>query len=106
MAKYGDMSEVNDVPYTPEDIRYTLKDDCIYAISLGKIGNTVTLQKGFEHIYPNEIVSIGLLGDTGADGEVRPLRWKREGKTLTVITEGAKIRSDCNVLKIRRQKAY
>ncbi|MDR1445625.1 MAG: alpha-L-fucosidase, partial [Treponema sp.] len=40
---YGDMSELRDIEYQPKDIRFTLKDDVIYAIFLGEIGGGVII---------------------------------------------------------------
>ncbi|MDR0590211.1 MAG: alpha-L-fucosidase, partial [Spirochaetaceae bacterium] len=100
MGAYGDMSELHDIEYLPKDIRFTMKDDILYAICLGEIGDEVIITTLAEHLYPGEIASITLLGDGGE------LPWKQEGKKLIVHTGGAKGRKDANVLKIRRNQIY
>jgi alpha-L-fucosidase len=100
MGAYGDMSELHDIEYQPRDIRFTLKDDCIYAIFLGEIGDEVTIHSLAEHLYPGEIASIVLLGDG------RSLKWKQEGNKLRVYTAGTACGNDANVLKIRRNQIY
>jgi alpha-L-fucosidase len=100
MGAYGDMSEFQDTEYLPKDIRFTMKNDILYAICLGEIGDEVVISKVAEHLYPGEIAGISLLGDSG------DLPWKQEGKKITVHTGRAKRRKDANVLKIRRNVIY
>jgi alpha-L-fucosidase len=100
MGAYGDMSELHDSEYLPRDIRFTMKNDVLYAICLGQIGDEVIINSLAEHLYPGEIASISLPGDGGE------LPWKQEGKKLIVRTERATRRSDANVLKIRRNRVY
>jgi alpha-L-fucosidase len=99
LKKSGPFNE-DKIEYLPKDIRFTLKDDCIYAICLGEIGDEVVIHSLAEHLYPGEIASITLLGDGG------DLPWKFEGKKIIVRTERAKRRNDANVLKIRRNQIY
>ncbi|MDR2375836.1 MAG: alpha-L-fucosidase [Treponema sp.] len=100
MGAYGDMSELHDIEYLPKDIRFTMKDEVLYAICLGEIGDDVVLNKVAEHLYPGEIASISLLGDGGE------LSWKQEGKKIIVHTGQANRRKDANVLKIKRNIIY
>jgi alpha-L-fucosidase len=100
MGAYGDMSELHDIEYLPKDIRFTLKNENVYAICLGEIGNEVEINSLAKHLYPGEIASISLLGDG------QNLKWKQEGSKITVFTSGAKRRSDANVLKIKRNTIY
>jgi alpha-L-fucosidase len=100
MGAYGDMSELHDIEYLPKDIRFTMKDDCIYAICLGEIGDEVLINSLAEHLYPGEIAGISLLGDGG------DLPWKQEGKKIIISTDRARRRRDANVLKIRRNVIY
>lgn len=99
LKKSGAFNE-DPVEYLPKDIRFTLKDDCIYAACLGGIGDEVIIHSLAEHLYPGEIASITLLGDGGE------LRWKLEKNRLVVYTAAAKRRRDANVLKIRRNQVY
>jgi alpha-L-fucosidase len=100
MGAYGDMSELHDIEYLPKDIRFTMKDDALYAICLGEIGDQVVINRVAEHLYPGEIAGISLLGDSGE------LPWKQEGKRIIISTDRAKRRKDANVLKIRRNRIY
>jgi alpha-L-fucosidase len=99
LKKSGPFNE-DKIEYLPRDIRFTLKDDCIYATCLGEIGDEVVINSLAEHLYPGEIVSITLLGDGGE------LQWKQEGRKLIVKTDRVKRRKDANVLKIRRKVIY
>jgi alpha-L-fucosidase len=99
LKKSGPFNE-DKIEYLPKDIRFTLKDDCIYAICLGEIGEEVIINSLAEHMYPGEIASITLLGDGGE------LPWKQEGKKIIVRTERVKRRKDANVLKVRRNMVY
>jgi hypothetical protein len=94
------MSELHDIEYLPKDIRFTMKDDCIYAICLGEIGDEVVIHSLAEHLYPGEIAGISLLGDGG------DLPWKLNGKKIVIPTGRVKRRRDANVFKIRRNRIY
>jgi alpha-L-fucosidase len=101
MESSGDMSErKGKVKFVPEDIRFTLKDDSIYAHCLGEIGDEVIINSLAGRLYPGEIASITLLGDGGE------LRWKIEGQKIIVNTAACKRRKDANVLKIKRNMVY
>jgi alpha-L-fucosidase len=99
LTKSGPFNE-DKIEYLPKDIRFTLKDNVIYASCLGEIGNEVIINSLAEHLYPGEIAGISLLGDDG------DLPWKQEGNKIIVHTEQAKRRKDANVLKIRRNEIY
>ena len=43
MTGSGAFSEMDEVEYTPRDIRYTMRDEYIYASALGRIGDQVAL---------------------------------------------------------------
>jgi alpha-L-fucosidase len=100
MGAYGDMSELHDIEYLPKDIRFTLKDDCIYAICLGEIGDEVVINSLAGHLYTGEIAGISLLGDGG------DLPWKQVRKKIIIPTGRVKRRKDANVFKIRRNQIY
>ncbi|GHU05631.1 alpha-L-fucosidase [Spirochaetia bacterium] len=97
---YAHMSELQDKEYLPSDIRFTMKDDVLYAACLGEIGDEVVINSLVPTLYPGEIAGISLLGDGGE------LKWKIEGKKIIVNTATAKRRKDANVLKIRRNSIY
>jgi alpha-L-fucosidase len=99
LKKSGPFNE-DKIEYLPKDIRFTLKDDVIYASCLGEIGDEVIITSLAAHMYPGEIAGISLLGDG------RDLKWKQEGNKITVYTGGAKRRKDANVLKVRRNVVY
>jgi alpha-L-fucosidase len=99
LSKSGAFNE-EEIEYLPRDIRFTLKDDVIYAICLGEIGDEVVIKTLAGHLYPGELASITLLGDG------RDLKWKQEGSRITVYTDGVKRRADANVLKIQRNSIY
>jgi alpha-L-fucosidase len=99
LKKSGPFNE-DKIEYLPKDIRFTLKDDCIYATCLGEIGDEVIINSLVEYLYPGEIASITLLGDGGE------LKYKIEGRKLIINTGPAKRRKDANVLKIRRKQVY
>lgn len=98
MIGSGAFSEMNDVTYTERDIRYTMHDQDIYAIALGKVGDKVTLNKIFPMVYENEIDSIQMLG------EDRNLTWTREGDQLIISTTGMKKNEIANVFRITRRE--
>jgi alpha-L-fucosidase len=59
----GAFSELEKVEYTAEDIRYTSKDNLLFAISLGWPSNgCVVLKRAGEYLYPQEIAHVELLG--------------------------------------------
>ncbi|MEE9280758.1 MAG: alpha-L-fucosidase [Myxococcota bacterium] len=61
MEAGGMFSERNEVDYTPQDIRFTVKDDVLYATCLGWPGERITVKAG-KRLYPSEIRSVRLLG--------------------------------------------
>jgi alpha-L-fucosidase len=100
MPSAGSFSELAEREYLPKDIRFTMKNEVLYAICLGEIGDEVILHSLAENLYPGEIAGISLLGDG------RDLVWKQEGSKITVHTGGINRRKDANVLKIRRSQIY
>jgi alpha-L-fucosidase len=109
MSAYGHMNEFKDIEYLPNDIRYTMKDDVLYATCLGEIGDEVVLNNLVGNVFdcwrstgllPGDIGSITLLGDGGE------LRWKQVEKKIVINTGPAKRRKDANVLKIKLNNAY
>ena len=83
MTKAGYFMEDQDVKYTAQDIRFTAKEDALYAICLGWPSNGLTIQS-LRNLYPSEIKSVHLLGSEapvewsfGADGlKIKPTTHK------------------------------
>ncbi|MDR1574686.1 MAG: alpha-L-fucosidase, partial [Treponema sp.] len=99
LKKSGPFNEEK-IEYLPKDIRFTLKDDVIYAFCLGEIGDEVIINSLAEHLYPGELAGISLLGEGG------DLPWKQNGKKIIISTSRARRRKDANVFKIRRNQIY
>jgi alpha-L-fucosidase len=84
LDKAGPFNESNTVRFTAADVRFTTKDNVLYATVLGWPGEEITIKslvggpdpsKIFHNgLYPSEIVSITMLGDGAAalGGEGRP----------------------------------
>jgi alpha-L-fucosidase len=100
MRSSGAFSEMEESEYLPKDIRFTMKDNVIYAVCLGEIGDEVVIHSLVDNLYPGEIAGISLLGDN------HDLSWKQEGKKIIVRTSGVKHRKDANVLKVERDTIY
>lgn len=92
-----------DVIYTPEDIRFTVKDDIIYAICLDWPGKECTVKSLVSDsqsqllIYKDEIREITMLGDG------KPLEWSWEENGLHITTPEEKPCEHAFVFKIARQ---
>lgn len=100
MLGSGAFSEMNEVEYTERDIRYTMHNECIYATALGKIKDTVVLNKIFPMVYEGEIERVQLLGDN------RELKWEKRGEQLIIFTHDVLKNSIANVLKITRKELW
>jgi alpha-L-fucosidase len=100
MEVYGEMSELHDVAYQAADIRFTLKNDVLYATCLGEVGDRVVIPNiggQFYRRYLGCIKSISLLGDG------HNLNWKKEGTDIVINTTGVKVQKNANVFKIQRE---
>ena len=100
MTGSGAFSEMDEVEYTPRDIRYTMRDEYIYASALGRIGDQVALHHILPMVYKEEIESITVLGDG------QPLTWSAEGDVLLIDTAKARKNNIATVLKIKRKNIY
>jgi len=90
LDKAGPFNESNTLRFTAADVRFTTKDNVLYATVLGWPGEKITIKslvggpdpsKIFHNgLYPSEIVSITMLGDG------RPLRWELTKDGLTIET--------------------
>jgi len=99
MEKAGPFMESAEVQYTPQDFRFTTKDDNIYAICLGQPTGQVTI-KSFTALYPEEIKNVSMLGVE------QPLEWGLTTDGLQ-ITPPADLPSENAVtFKIERQHPF
>ena len=94
MPKAGPFSERQEVKYTAEDIRFTMKDDALYAICLGWPAGEVTIGSA-RNLYPEEIASVTMLG---VDSE---LPWTMTGEGLKIKTPPDKPCDHAYVFKIK-----
>lgn len=97
MTKSGMFSEQEEVHYTAQDIRFTVKDDTLYAICLGWPGGEITIRSLSEKLYNSEIKSVKMLGVD----EVLPWKMTKEG--LTIKTPTRKPCEHAYVFKIERK---
>ena len=83
--EYG-FNEKNDLVYTSQDIRFTVRENNLYAIVLDWPGEKVLIKslapKGntWAGLYPSEITSVTMLGDG------KELRWKMTTEGLEIET--------------------
>lgn len=99
MKKAGYFMEDQEVQYTAQDIRFTLKGDALYATCLGWPQGQITI-KTLKDLYPTEIRSVRMLG---VDGE---LNWTLTNEGLIVQTPSQKPCEHAFVLKIERKHPY
>jgi alpha-L-fucosidase len=95
MTKAGYFMEDQEVKYTAQDIRFTTKDDVLYAICLGCPKGQVTIQS-LKSLYPAEVKSIELLGS-----EAR-LEWSLGAGGLMIHPTNIKPGEPAYVFKIVR----
>ena len=65
----SDFNERGEVRFNCHDIRYTCKDDAVYATALGRPGEVLTCTRlaSCEQLHPTDILSIRMLGGDDAD---------------------------------------
>lgn len=90
LKKSGAFNEDNNLHYTPQDIRYTCRDNYLYATCLtwpgDKVAFTSLVPKGdtWAGLYPSEIAAISMLGSD------EPLQWQFTKTALEVTTPKTK----------------
>ncbi|MEM7129061.1 MAG: alpha-L-fucosidase [Chloroflexota bacterium] len=99
MPKGGYFMEDKEVKYTAEDIRYTVKDDTIYAICLGWPGQEATLTE-LKQLYPAEIASVQMLGSD------QPLAWSMTDTGLVISAPDQKPCGNAYTFKIIRKNPF
>ena len=94
----GHVSESKDKPFTSKDIRFTTKDDIVYATILdwpeNNIATITSLAEGSEH-WPGEIKSVELLGCDHA------ITWERTDAGLVVTLPTKKSGEYAHVLRLK-----
>jgi alpha-L-fucosidase len=99
MTKAGPFMEDQEVAYTAQDIRFTVKDDVLYAICLGWPQGQVTIES-LAGLYEAEIESVRMLG---VDQE---LEWSLSLAGLEIKTPAEKPCENAYVLKITRTRPF
>ena len=99
MTKAGPFNEDQELLYTNKDMRFTVKDDNLYAIILGWPEGEVIIES-MKRLYPTEIASVKMLGVEGT------LPWKLTDKGLKVATPANKPCEHAYVLKIERKRPF
>jgi alpha-L-fucosidase len=95
MTKAGYFMEDKEVKYTGQDIRFTVKEDVLYAICLGWPVEQLTVQS-LKYLYPSEIKSVRMLGSE------TPLEWSLGEDGLKIIRPTEKPCDSAFVFKIVR----
>jgi alpha-L-fucosidase len=104
--KSGAFNEDNDIRFTSEDIRFTCRDNFLYATVLIWPGDRVSIKslvpKGdtWAGLYPSEIRSITMLGSD------EPLRWEFTKDALEVTTPKMKPCDHAFVFKFTLKKPF
>ena len=96
----GRFSEREKVPYTSKDIRFTVKDDTLYAICLGWPKDELVIECLKQKLYPSEIESIKMLGSD----EVISWQMTKEGLKIKIPNE--KTCDHAHVFKIERKHPF
>ncbi len=99
MKKSGAFSEREEVQYTAQDIRFTVKDDVLYATCLGWPGEQVTIES-LKVLYESEICFIKMLG---VDKE---LEWSLTKEGLKIKPPAKKPCEHAYVFKIVRRHPF
>ena len=99
MAKGGAFSDTREeiVHYTAQDIRFTVKDNVLYATCLGWPEKKFTIET-LKKLYPDEVQSVQMLG-VGQD-----LTWKMTGEGLMIERPDEKPCAHAFVFKVTRSK--
>jgi alpha-L-fucosidase len=106
LKKSGPFNEDNALQYTPQDIRFTCKDDYLYATVLAwpgeraAITSLVPKKERWPGLYPSEIGSIEMLGSDEA------IKWEFTKEALMLTTPNKKPCNDAFVYKIKLKKPF
>ena len=100
MTKAGPFNEDQDLRYTGKDIRYTTRDDALYATCLGWPGDALVLETVAKKLYTSEIASVTMLG---ADGQ---LPWTMTPDGMVISTPDRKPCEHAFTVKIMRKHPF
>ena len=106
LQKGGEFNEKNDMVYTGQDIRFTVKENNLYAIALDWPGEKLLVKSlasrgaTWAGLYPSEIASITMLGDG------RELKWEMTKEGLSIETPKTKPCDHAYAFKIVRRKPF
>jgi alpha-L-fucosidase len=99
MTKAGYFMEDQEVQYTARDIRFTAREDNLYAICLGWPREPLTIQS-LKNLYPAEIRSVQLLGSQA------PLVWSLGPDGLQIMPPSENSSQPAVVFKIERGRPF
>jgi alpha-L-fucosidase len=99
MTKAGYFMEDKEVQYTSQDIRFTAKDDVLYAICLGSPKEQLTI-RSVKNLYPDEIKAVQLLGTEA------PQEWSWMPDGLKIQPMSVKPGEPAYVFKIVRGRPF
>jgi len=109
LAARGDFNEKNDLVYTGQDVRFTVKGDTLYAAVLDWPGEKLLIKSlkprvqswtAWPGLYPSEIASITMLGDG------KELKWEVTKDGLSIEAPTTKPCDYAFVFKIVRRKPF
>lgn len=106
LERGGGFNEKNDMKYTAKDIRFTVKNNNLYATVLDWPGEKIVIKslaaKGntWAGLYPSEISSITMLGDG------KELKWEMTKEGLVIDPPAGKPCDYAYVIKIVRKKPF
>jgi alpha-L-fucosidase len=106
LKKSGPFNEDNSLRYTPQDIRFTSKNDTLYATVLAWPGDHAAITsfvpqgQTWSGLYPSEIDSIQMLGSD------EPIKWEYTKDALILTTPKVQPCNDAFVYKISLKKPF
>ncbi len=96
----GAFKENSKLNYTAGDIRFTCKDNALYATLFGWPETKAVIKKCKGLLYPQEITSVELLGHGG------PLKWRMSAEAMEVDMPAEKPCDSAYVIKINRRRPF
>jgi len=109
MDRTGHFSEHQEVAYTPEDIRFTCRDNVLYATFLGWPGDRAIIPFNqdksssfttMKRLYPDEIQSVRMLGVE------QELKWSMTNQGLAIETPDEQPCEHAFAFEITRKQAF
>lgn len=99
MEATGDFSERHEVAYTPADIRFTARDNLLYATCLGWPDERFAI-KSMKRLYAGEVKNISLLG---SDAKIN---WSQTENGLEIEPPAEPPCEDAYVYRIERKSPF